>query len=346
MQKAIFKILKQKITKQHELLYIFWECTTRCTLSCLHCGSDCNVDSNYKDMPFENFQAALNTIPENLRNKIVIAITGGEPLLRKDLAYCGMEIRKMGFQWGMVSNAFLYDQQKHSELLNAGIGALTFSLDGMKKNHNWLRNSALSFDRVDHAIDLVVKSPRINFDVVTCLNQRNINDLEEIYSYLLIKKVKQWRLFTISPIGRAKDNPELQLTPEQFKKAMNFIAEKRKESKMNVKFSCEGYVGKYEQKVRETYFFCRAGINIGSVLIDGSISACPNIDRGFVQGNIKTDNFYEIWQNRYEKFRNRNWTKQGICADCKDYNFCQGNGFHLWQPENPNVLVCHKKLTE
>ena len=124
---------------------------------------------------------------------------------------------------------------------------------------------------------------------------------------------------------------------------MNFICYLRKKKKIDVKFSCEGYVGKYETKVRDSFFFCRAGINIGSVLIDGSISACPNIDRTFAQGNIYSDNFYEIWQTKYKQFRDREWTKKGECADCNNYKNCLGNGLHYWHGDKKNVLVCHNE---
>jgi radical SAM protein with 4Fe4S-binding SPASM domain len=124
---------------------------------------------------------------------------------------------------------------------------------------------------------------------------------------------------------------------------MDFIAESRKSKAIDVKFSCEGFVGKYEPKVRDSGFFCRAGINIGSILIDGSISACPNIDRSFAQGNIYTDNFYETWETKFQPFRDRNWTKTGKCISCSNYADCQGNGFHNWHGDKQQVLVCHNK---
>jgi radical SAM enzyme (rSAM/lipoprotein system) len=293
-------------------------------------------------MPLADFLSALDTI-EFIPKNFTVVLTGGEPLLRKDIELCGREIRKRGMRWSMVSNGYLYDEQKHNSLLNAGLGALTFSLDGMEETHNWLRNSKNSFSKVDAAIDLVVNSPRLNFDVVTCVNQKNREELPAILDYLVRKGVKAWRLFTIVPIGRAKDNPELFLSDLQFRELMDFIASHRNQKTMDVKFSCEGYVGKYESKVRENYFFCRAGINIGSVLIDGSISACPNIDRSFSQGNIYRDNFYEIWQTKYQSFRERSWTKMGRCEKCADYKDCQGNGMHYWHGTKENAIVCHNE---
>lgn len=296
-------------------------------------------------MPLADFLSALDTISKPAENFIVV-LTGGEPLMRKDIEVCGYEIRKRGIRWSMVTNGQLYDKEKHISLLNAGLGALTISLDGLEESHNWLRNSNNSFQNVDNAIGLAASSSRLNFDVVTCVNQRNIKELPQIRDYLIQKDVKAWRLFTIIPIGRAKDNPDLLLTNRQFKELMDFISDCRKKEGIAVQFSCEGYVGEYETKVRDSFFFCRAGINIGSILIDGSISACPNINRSFVQGNIYEDNFYDVWQNKFGLFRDRTWTKTGKCADCTDYKDCGGNGLHNWHRDLENPLVCHNEFVK
>jgi radical SAM protein with 4Fe4S-binding SPASM domain len=124
---------------------------------------------------------------------------------------------------------------------------------------------------------------------------------------------------------------------------MEFISRERKKRSIDMKFSCEGYVGKYESLVRDAPFFCRAGINIGSVLIDGSISACPNTDRSFLQGNIYKDDLGKIWESEFKPFRDRSWTKTGKCAGCGEYRDCLGNGFHNWHGDKKDVLVCHNE---
>jgi radical SAM enzyme (rSAM/lipoprotein system) len=300
------------------------------------------MDSSSPDMPLIDFLSALDTIKEPAKNFIVV-ITGGEPLLRKDIEICGREIRKRGMRWSLVSNGLLYNPDRQNSLINAGMGALTISLDGLEQSHNWLRNSGTSFKKVEEAIGIAASSLRLNFDVVTCVNKRNIGELPAILEFLTGKGVKAWRLFTIIPIGRAKDEPDLKLNSQQFTGLMDFINETRKKGIIDLKFSCEGYVGRYESKVRDAPFFCRAGINIGSILIDGSISACPNIDRSFSQGNIYKDNLYDIWQTGFEPFRNRTWTRRGKCAGCSEYRDCLGNGFHNWHGEKKEVLVCHNE---
>jgi len=176
--------------------------------------------------------------------------------------------------------------------------------------------------------------------VVTCVNQKNIGELEKIKDFLIAHNVEAWRLFTISPIGRAAHNDDLRLNPEQIKLLMDFIVQARTDKRIAVTFSCEAYLGKYELKARDAYFFCRAGIQIASVLADGSISACPNINRNFVQGNIYRDSFLDVWNNRFELMRNRTWTKTGICKNCDAYKNCIGGAMHLWNEKKDGIMTC------
>jgi radical SAM protein with 4Fe4S-binding SPASM domain len=233
----------------------------------------------------------------------------------------------------------------HGNLLGAGMGSLTMSFDGLEDNHNWLRGDKQSFSRAVKAMELICSSSRLNYDLVTCVNQRNINELHELKEFLAERNVKAWRLFTISPIGRAARNDELFLDARQLKQLMDFIEQARADKRIQVNFSCEAYLGEYETRARDSYFFCRAGIQIASVLIDGSISACPNINRSFVQGNIYKDDFLDVWENRFGLMRDRAWTKTGICLGCREYKNCLGGAIHLWDEKKEGVLVCiHNKI--
>jgi len=292
-------------------------------------------------MPFEDFLNAIIPLKDVYKpDSITIAITGGEPLLRKDLPQCGKVLREHGFRWGIVTNGMAYDPDTHARLLAAGMGAVTLSLDGLENSHNWLRGNSQSFTRALRALDLIASAKRLNYDVVTCVNSRNISELPELRDLLISRKIKAWRLFTIAPIGRAADQAELKLSGVQLRQLMDFIVESRTDKRIDIKFSCESYVGEYEKRVRDSYFFCRAGINIASVLIDGSISACPNIDRHFIQGNIYSDSFLDVWNNRFELMRNREWSKTGICSVCKEYKNCNGGAMHLWDEKQDCIKSC------
>ena len=97
----LFRAFRKVETNVHELNYLFWECTTRCNLHCRHCGSDCKEASGESDMPIADFIAALKTIPRKAIPKdFTVVLTGGEPLMRRDLAEAGRQIRACGCHWG------------------------------------------------------------------------------------------------------------------------------------------------------------------------------------------------------------------------------------------------------
>ena len=341
----IHDIFRKNETAIRELNYLFWECTQRCNLRCLHCGSDCIADTKLKDLPFDDFLQAILPLKKVYKpDTVFIAITGGEPLLYPDLPQCGRILRQHGFRWGIVTNGYAYTPEMHAKLLSAGMGSVTLSLDGFEDTHNWLRANNKSFHHVIQALELMTSSDRLCFDVVTCVHQKNIDTLPALKEFLISKNVKNWRLFTIAPIGRAATQESLQLDPSQYKQLMDFIVSARTDKRMHTTFSCEAYVGKYERRVRDSFFFCRAGINIASVLIDGSISACPNIDRHFIQGNIYHDNLLTVWNTSFDVMRNRQWAT-GICPKCKDFKHCNGGAMHLWNAKQDGIMVCiHDKI--
>jgi len=331
----------------HELTYLFWECTLRCNLKCLHCGSDCLAQSNVHDMPLEDFLRVVDEIgPICDRAKTIIVLTGGEPLMRNDLDRCGAAFEERGHPWGMVSNGYILSQDRLRSLLANGLNTLTISLDGLEDSHNWLRGRDDSYERALDAIRAAIAAEELVFDVVTCVNQKNFDELPALRDMLGEMGLTRWRLFTIFPKGRASDNELLDVTNEQFRQLMEFILETRDEGTIQASYSCEGFLGPYEGKVREGFFWCRAGINVGSVLADGSISACPSLRGDYIQGDIYRGSFVDVWNNRFQVMRDRAWTKTGICAECDAYKWCEGNGLHLRDEQTGHLLRCHYHMLE
>ena len=343
---GLFRRYRKNESKIHPLNYIFWECTLRCNFNCLHCGSDCRSEANVKDMPAEDFLSALDQVRDIVNpHKTMIVLTGGEPLLRKDLEEVGKKLYEREFPWGFVTNGVLLDKQRLSRLLAAGLRAVTVSLDGLETSHNWLRGGN-TYQKTLQTIQLLSTVSNLKFDVVTCVNQRNFHELSSIKELLIKLGVKEWRIFTIIPIGRAKENKDLQLASKDFKNLFDFIKQVRAENTIRLNYGCEGFLGNYEGEVRDNFFICRAGINIASVLADGSISACPSLRSNFIQGNIYQDNFADVWKNKYKLFRDKSWTKTGICDSCQLYKYCEGNGMHLRDEKTGELLFCHLKRME
>lgn len=332
----------QKRSGRHVLQQLFWECTLRCNLNCLHCGSDCRATSNIHDMPLGDFLSVLDDVRSVMdSSQILVVTTGGEPLVRKDICICGRSIREKGFHWGMVSNGMLLDEKMCNQLLDAGLETIAISLDGFEDAHNWLRGNSSSFSMAERAIKVLVNK-KITWDVITCVNQKNFAYLDSFKQYLIDIGVRDWRIFTISPMGRAATNDNLQLSNNQFSSLMEFIVKVRKEGKIHLSYGCEGFLGNYEWKVRDYPYFCQAGINVASVLADGSISGCLSIRSQFHQGNIYKEKFTDIWNKKFQAYRDKEWMHKDECAECDMWNYCKGNGMHL-RDDNGKLLLCHYK---
>ena len=349
-QRILFELerLRRKNLQQlHPLQQLFWESTLRCNVHCLHCGSDCSSSEVTPDMPAEDFLRVIDQsiTPHVDPHKVLIIISGGEPLMRKDLAQVGAALKQRGYPWGMVTNGLALTEKRFKELMASGLRSMAISFDGMQDNHNWLRQHPLAFEGATRAIKLAAAMPSLVWDVVTCVNQRTILQLDEMREYLWSIGVRNWRLITIDPMGRAAENPELLLTPEQHRYLLNYIREKRKEG-LHISYSCEGFMPDYEMEIRDHLFHCAAGVSVASILIDGSISACTSIRGKYYQGNIYTDDFWQVWENGFADYRNRQWMKQKEpCKDCQLFRYCEGGGMHL-RREDGSLMLCHQnKIT-
>lgn len=336
----IFSKVIDEEAAQHPLRQLFWESTLRCNLRCRHCGSDCKISDVHPDMPYEDFEKVLLRIKEAYDpHRIMVILSGGEPLMREDIIDITRRITALGFPVGMVSNGRLMDDRKAAELVAAGLRSATISLDGLEEEHDWMRGVPGSFGYASHAIELLSHAP-IAFDVVTCVNRRNYRQLSEIKEHLIKLGVKGWRLFTIFPVGRAASDPELILTQEEYRGLMDFIIATRKEGRIRASYACEGFLGPYEGKVRDHLFTCQAGLTVGGVRIDGGISACTSIRARYDQGNIYKDDFVEVWEHGYANMRDRSWARTEACAKCKYWKWCHGNGMHL-RDEDGHLIKCN-----
>ena len=365
------RLRRKNLQQLHPLQQLFWESTLRCNVHCLHCGSDCSSSEVTPDMPAEDFLNVLDksVTPHVDPHKVLIIISGGEPLMRTDLAEVGKALYQRGYPWGMVTNGLALTEKRFKELMQSGLRSMAISFDGMKDNHNWMRQHPLAFDGATRAIKLaaqygvqhsskvqdgstlnnteqVQSAKRLVWDVVTCVNQRTIKQLDEMREYLWSIGVRNWRLITIDPMGRAAENPELMLSPEQHRYVLDYIREKRKEG-LHISYSCEGFMPDYEGEIRDYLFHCMAGVSVASILIDGSISACTSIRGKYYQGNIYHDDFWDVWGNRFEPYRNRKWMKQlEPCNNCKLFRYCEGGGMHLRREDGSLMLCHHNKLQE
>ena len=133
---------------------------------------------------------------------------------------------------------------------------------------------------------------------------------------------------------------------------MEFIRKKRfypQAEKQDVCYGCSHYLSvEYEREVRDYYFICGSGIYVASILCNGDIYSCLDIERKpeLVQGNIAKDRFSRVWFEKFQESRQDRTLQCEMCMQCEEREFCVGDSTHTWDFEKKCPKVCLKNMAE
>lgn len=338
---------RARLFKDPELIYLFFELTRSCNEKCFHCGSSCAPGLGHGPS-VEQFKAVLDDVKEHFDiKKLQLCITGGEPLL-----YPGFEellgyANEQGFRWGMTTNATLITEDVAKMLARTGMGTVSVSIDGLRDTHDSQRGLKGGYDKAMRGIQNLIDAKAFrHIQVTTVVNHKNIGELDELFEIMDSIDLDSWRVIGIEPMGRALDYPDMLLTPDDQRHLFNFIREKREQG-IPVNYGCSHFLGlEYERDVRDWFFYCGAGTHTAAIRINGDITACLDIeDRPeFVQGNIATDKFSDVWFNRFQVYRKPLSSLCKECQDCEWEKWCAGGSRHSFDYDNNRQRVCFKDV--
>ncbi len=330
--------------KHPELRNLFIEMTVLCNERCRHCGSHCGEIVPKDMLTKDEICSFIDYINQNFPKKPMLCITGGEPLLRPDLFEIMTYATELGFRWGMTSNGTLIDDDVAEKLRLAGMRTISISIDGLPETNDWFRCTENGYNDAMRGVRALVNNGAFSHvQVTTVVHKKNIDELPELYKILSKENLRSWRVINIEPIGRAKTQPELLLDKDDYIKMFDFIKKYRHANNMEVMYGCSHYLGiELEREVRPWYFLCNAGTYTASVMFNGDIGACLDIERRpeLIQGNIRTDDFKTVWEKKFRPFRNRSHR----CKGCKHEKYCDGDSFHTWDFENNKPELCFKGI--
>ncbi len=324
---------------EFEPKWIAWEITRRCNLSCVHCrsSSDFNVDQ-HPDCSFEEAQKILDDVA-SYANPVMV-LSGGEPLLRKDVFKIAQYGSTKGLRMCLATNGTLVTDEICNKIKEAGIKMVSLSLDGAKaETHDNFRNQKGAFDGTMQAINLF-KQHDIPFLINSSFTLRNREEIPEIYKLVKTLGATAWYMFMIVPTGRGeeimeelipekvyddilewhynieKEEDELLMRPTCAPHYYRMVLQKSKEEGSNykrrsLKFSTGGSKG------------CLAGQLICLIDVHGDILPCSYFPKS--AGNIHDKPFKEIWENS-ELFLNLRDFKgyKDNCGQCEYVNVCGG----------------------
>ena len=118
-----------------------------------------------------------------------VQLTGGEPLLRKDILTIAAAIKKRGMHLAIIHNGFAHPDL-YPELVRLGLDLMTVSVDGTREIHDAIRGVPGSFDKAQSAIQALTRTrkslgkdkPKVAVScAVSALNQHDLGNLVQFF---------------------------------------------------------------------------------------------------------------------------------------------------------------------
>jgi radical SAM protein with 4Fe4S-binding SPASM domain len=302
--------------------YVIWDCTRRCNLTCLHCGA---VKETYtRELSTEQIEGFVDQFAAMKVG--MFAVTGGEPLLRRDLSDILFHAQRRGLKTGIATNGFLVDQGAAEWIKAAGVHSVQVSLDGPETTHNRIRGNEQSYQRAVQAIELLNRLKVAVVSVATTVTRNNFPDLDELRQLLSRLGVRLWRLAVVMPIGRAH---ETNICPDMDQLSWLLEYVKQYDSReLHIYFGENlTFLGEWEKKVRNGPVVCPIGYTACCVGVDGNVRGCPEQSDTFEnrEGSLLDTSFQEIWQKGFGRYRNREiLVTDPKCACCRSKDDCFG----------------------
>ncbi|MBI5188467.1 MAG: radical SAM protein [Nitrospirae bacterium] len=319
--------------------WIAWEITRRCNLRCIHCRSSSELAVKaHPDFPTAEAFRIIDDIISYA--KPVVVLSGGEPLLRKDVFEIAEYGTEKGLRMCLATNGTLITDEICEKIRDSGIKIASLSLDGSEeKIHDDFRNQKGAFAGTISAAGLF-KKHGIEFIINSSFTKRNQEEIPKVYELAKELGATAWYMFMIVPTGRGEEIMNELISKEDYEEILKWHYQMEKNEKdMLVRPTCAPHYYRIVlQKSKEegtkferrTLKFstggakgCIAGQLIALIDVDGNVLPCSYFPRP--AGNIKKQSFKDIWENS-ELFKElRDFKKyKGKCGSCEYINVCGG----------------------
>jgi 12,18-didecarboxysiroheme deacetylase len=324
---------------------VVWNATRRCNLKCVHCYA------HAKDIPYDNelsTQEGRALIDDLAGFGVpVILFSGGEPLVRRDLAELAGYAVEKGIRAVISTNGTLITPEKAKVLKDIGLSYVGVSLDGMAEIHDKFRGVNGAFQKamegIRHCQDVGIKVG-LRFTI----NKFNVAEIPAIFDLLEEREIPRICFYHLVYAGRGSELVKDDLTHEETRQAVDVIIARTKDlhdrgiekEVLTVDNHADGpylYLKmKQEQpeRAQEVLELLKmnegnnSGRGFGCISWDGEVHA-DQFWRHHSFGNVRKRPFSEIWTDLSEplmrKLKDKKQYVKGRCAECNWLNICAGN---------------------
>lgn len=297
-------------------LMVWIELTRKCNLRCKHCFM-----TGGEPLEHELCLQEILSLLDNLKkmNVLSLIISGGEPMLREDFDYILKYACGLGFVVSVATNGLLLTQERINRLPKTYEDLrISISLDGAG-NYNSFRGK-VSFKQVTDKL-LLLKDNGILSAAMVTMSNKNIGELRKIFEWCIEHKIV-FSSVQFSPIGRGGkgENRNFVLTRNDVEKASSlWLDETLFEIEMNKSIGiCVAKILDYAFELVYSTKRCMGGRFLAYVCANGDVYPCSICasNNTFKTGNLRENNFSEIWLNSFREIRSFTWESFAECTSC------------------------------
>jgi radical SAM protein with 4Fe4S-binding SPASM domain len=314
--------------------YAVWELTLACNLACGHCGSRAGT-ARENELSTEE---ALDLVRQLAEVGITeVTIEGGEAFLRPDWLDIARAITAHGMLCSMVTGGYGLSRETARRMKDAGISAVTVSVDGLEDTHNKIRGRERSFEQCFRTFSHL-EAAGIEFHANTQINRWSAPELPQLYEQLRDAGIWGWQIQLTTAMGNAADRAWLLIQPAELDDLYRMLARiGRRAADENVHIvpgNNIGYFGRFDSMIFKNagrlWAGCMAGLSALGIHADGSIKGCPTLPSEYIGGNIRERSLEEIVESRELTFNANAGTATatdhlwGFCGTCPHARSCLG----------------------
>lgn len=308
---------------------ISWNLTRVCNLACGHCYLDAVQRKNQatNELSTEEALAVLGDLG-GFADGAMIVLTGGEPLLRRDLERLVAAASAQGLMPVIGTNGTLLDATRARSLRESGAVGVGISIDSVRPEfHDRLRGQAGAWKRSMAGI-VAAREAGLAVQVQMSLFRDNLADIVDVADLAEANGALALNLFFLVCTGRGVSQTDL--SEEEYETALDFILRLQARRKnLMVRARCAPYLrrmaGLHAGETRDGYAewsgACLAGRSYFRITPEGDVTPCPYIPQAV--GNIRTADASILWTEADAFRRLRREMPQGKCGQC-DYRLSCG----------------------
>ena len=184
---------------------IAWELTRACAYACQHCRAEAQPRRDPQEL---DTQDALRLIDQlaGFGTHPILVLTGGDPLMRRDLFEIASHATERGLRVALTPTATaLPTRSRMARAREAGVRRVAFSLDAYEPEvHDHFRGFPGSFART-RASMANAAAEGLPLQINTTVCAQNVDQLERMAAMLTEWGIVQWSVFFLVPTGRGRD---------------------------------------------------------------------------------------------------------------------------------------------